>query len=151
MLLAALLVLSGTLPLAFALWKGTRELSESVRACLERVEDHELSDRVRELEDLCDRLPAKWGEFAQLAKRAEERARAVVRSARKELEASGVDHAGLEAEAGELRLLDDDGGGDGEVQPVRGGMARTPRPAEEPPPLTWEQQTIAYKYGGKRR
>ena len=57
--------------------------------------------------------------------RRERRINATVARARKELRESGVEHAGLEAEAGDLRKVDGDGGHGTEV-------LHLPEPVEEP-------------------
>ena len=55
--------------------------------------------------------------------RTERRIASTVARARKELRQSGYDHPGVEAEAHELRTVDDGRGEDGGVQPVSGEVA----------------------------
>lgn len=110
------------------------EVAEVLRAvvgALEEVaEGFQAPDivRLRDLEDQVERLPKRWEEFKNEATRAESRARAIVRDARRELAESGYEHAALEAQGAELRLHDGDGGEGEGVQSVRravGGDAQS--------------------------
>lgn len=151
MLAAAVLVLV-TLGGALGVFWVARQGSDGASMGPERGEFDALAARVWELEQLVDALPVKWEEFAKQAKRSEDRARAIVRRAREELEEQGLEHAGVEAEARELRLGDGDGSQGGGMQPVRADMAQDPQ--ARPPGLfddddggSWDRATLARKYG----
>ena len=116
---------------------------ERVTELLEGDSGWEWRSRMNDMEDAVERLPRKWGEIVAEAKRSEERARYHVRTARKELEELGMESPGLEAVAGELRLLEgEDQGGDG-VQPLPPELEAIEQDAEE----DWDAITYRRKYG----
>ena len=65
--------------------------------------------RLRDLEDLVDRLPQRWEEIKREASRLDGRARYAVTRAREELSTSGLADERLEDLAGELHLVDGNG------------------------------------------
>ena len=74
--------------------------------------------RIAALETQVHDLVLALSEGIQRVHRSENRVRAVVASARKELAEHGFEHAGVEAEAGELREVDGDPGDPGPVPAV---------------------------------
>lgn len=68
--------------------------------------------------------------------RSERRVRAVVQSARKELAEQGFEHAGVEAEAGELREVDGEGSDNGALQPVPADVEVSPDLPSPAPGMT---------------
>jgi len=66
------------------------------------------------------------GEAVSQRERNDRRIEAVVRRAQKELRDAGLEHAGLEAEAHELRLLDPGGGEEVGVPPMHDTVERHP-------------------------
>lgn len=106
-----------------------RAVHGEISADLRRLADGPegtVSQRMADLEHEIGQLPRRWEEFRNEAKRAESRARSVVRDARKELESVGYTHAGVEAAAGELRLIDGDGGEGEGVPAMHPGMGHGP-------------------------
>jgi len=75
----------------------------------------EQDPRVTSLLTRMDDLTTAVAEGIQNVRRAENRVRAVVKSARKELAASGFEDPGVEAEVEQLQFVD---GGDGRTEPV---------------------------------
>jgi len=75
------------------------------------IEDPGIAALQRKVEDLTTAL----GDGILRVQRSENRVRAIVQGARKELADAGFQHAGVEAEAGELHEVD---GGNGEPEPV---------------------------------
>jgi hypothetical protein len=138
--LAVLLVLAARAADALGeILAGIRLELEKLVAGAEAPQSHRIAD----LEHAIELLPKRWEEFAYAASRAEARARAVVRDARKELAASGIEHAGVEAQAGQLRLVDEEGSGGEAVPPVRESMEGT-RGA----PPDWKVAGLKRKFGG---
>jgi len=84
-----------------------------------------------EIRSLLDTLTQAVGSGIKEVDRNNRRIEAVVRRARSELEESGLVHPGLEAAAGELRLLDGAGGEEGEVPEVPEDVGAPP--AYDPP------------------
>lgn len=130
----AILVLGGIL---FAFWRiltahdaelaRLRTRSEHAETALGTLEPAaELASRVRVLEDAQDDVMLAVAEGIKNVERAENRIRATVSRARKQLEDSGVEHAGLEAEAAELRLIDGGGGSPEGLPPMPADMGATP-------------------------
>jgi len=106
----------------------------------------DISNRVRVLEDQVDRLPHKWAEMVDMANRSEGRTRAIVKRARKEFADLGFEHASLDAEAANLRLVDGEGSEDSELQPVRRSLA-APVVTSPGPEADWKEMTRRKKYG----
>lgn len=117
-------------------------LEAAVRATGEPAEA-DMRRRVADLEDLTERLPQRWEEFKNEARRAEDRARKIVGSAREELAEHGFEHAGVEAQARELHLVDA-GGGEAE------GLPAVPESMEGPEPTAedWREAVRRRKFGG---
>lgn len=124
---------------------------ERLRSQFPGVRSHEWTEevarQVRELAELVDRLPSKWEEMRDQTLRAEQRSRALVTRARKELAELGLEHAGLDAESAQLRLVDGEGSESGELQPVRRSLAAGELPSAQPPE-DWREMTRRKKYGG---
>lgn len=102
----------------------------------------EQSMRIAELEHAVDLLPQKWEEFRHAARRSEDRARKIVQSAREELEQAGFEHAGVEAQASELQLVDGSGSGLEGVQPVPQSVE-----SDVPDPTDWREVARRRKFG----
>lgn len=137
------------LVLATGTWRATalviRSL-EGIEAALEAMTagpEEGYRTRIAELEHAVDLLPQRWEEMVHAAKRSENRTRALIRDARRELGESGIDSPALEAAAGQLRLLDDDGGGGEAVPAVHQNMEST-RPAAP----DWRTAGLMKKFGG---
>lgn len=135
-------VLGGLRVLGRQLGEYFEALDLAVRQTGEPAEA-EVRRRLADLEDLVERLPARWEEFKNEARRAEGRARKIVESAREELAEHGFEHAGVEAQAAELRLVDAGGGGEEAVPAVRQDL-------ESPPtaPSDWRSLARGVKFGG---
>jgi len=98
----------------------------------------ELQERIRDLEDLVDRLPQRWeaikDEADQAFKRArsaEERGRAAVSRVRQELEDRGLADDGIEAVWNDLHGADGEGSGGGPVPSVHQEMEEAQQPIRE--------------------
>lgn len=100
------------------------------------------SERLGELEHTVDLLPQRWEEFKNAARRSEDRARAIVRDAQKQLEELGLEHAGIEAQATELRVSDGGRGGVEELPAVREDLESHAAPVED-----WRAALNRKKYG----
>lgn len=120
---------------------------QGLAAVLEELgEPAELEQRRRlaDLEDLVERLPQRWEEFKNAARRSEDRARKIVADAREELESLGYEHPGVEAQATELRLHD---GARGQGE----GVPSVPENVESPPVAAedWRTQGLRRKFGAQ--
>jgi len=121
-LLAALAVAHvGT---ARAVLRGQREL-DAVR----RLAETEVTVDLRSYDDTLiraeiGRLALALGEGIEQRERNDRRIEATVRRAQKELREHGLEHAGLDAEAHELRLIDAAGGEEEFVQDVPDNVER---------------------------
>lgn len=93
----------------------------------------EVNERLRGLEEDVGKLPRVWQEFANDAKKSQERARWHVRRVKKELEARGLTDAEIDSLDGEIRNRDG-AGGDGQrmLELSEAVEARPPRPPEDP-------------------
>lgn len=146
--IAVLLVLltAGAFRITWWVAKVVRSIQEGVGAVTELLQGPWGVDRERrliQLEELTDMLPRKWEEMVAASKRSEERARYHTRGALKELEERGFTSPGLESVAGELQLLDDPGGGEEELPPVRAPLEAGVEAGEE----DWERETHRMKFG----
>lgn len=127
---------------------AVRELSRQTERCADWLEDiakgpeASFSHRLLELETMVDTLPQRWEQIKAEATRAEGRARAVVRDAQKQLAQSGVEHAGLEAQASELRVVDGGAGAGEPVPAVREGVEGARPGAED-----WKRAALSQKFG----
>lgn len=153
-------VLFGAALLGLFFWLGRAalgifgELAGSVTAIGDRVaralDDGEgtVRQEIRDLEDLVDRLPARWEDIKREAARLDARARYAVDRARQELAERGLADERLDDVGAQLRLLDGEGGELGGMQPVPTEMARAPEP---PPaePASWEDRARMRKFGGR--
>lgn len=139
---AALVALSWTVARAAARFEarstGLLELLEQIAAGPEVP----FTQRLDLLEHQVELLPKRWEEFKNEARRAEDRARAVVRSAQKELAELGVESPGVDGAARELQLVDAGGSGEEAVQPVRPRME-----GAAPAPDDWRSQGLRRKFG----
>lgn len=139
---AALLVLSWSLGRAAArFYPLFGEMSEALERMAEGPEVP-FTQRLDLIEHQVELLPKRWEEFKNEARRAEDRARAVVRSAQKELEELGVEHPGVEGAARELQLVDDRGSRDEAVPPVRQNVEGAPAA-----PQDWRAAGLRRKFG----
>lgn len=103
---------------------------------------------IRDLEDLVDRLPRRWEEIQDEARRLDGRARYAASSARKELAEHGLTDDKLEALALELQLGNDDGGGISELSPMPEAVAGVPGPAlVAEPAQDWRDEARLRKFG----
>lgn len=99
--------------------------------------------RLAEMEHAVDLLPQRWEEMVHAAKRSENRTRALIRDARRELGESGIDSPALDAAASQLRLLDDESGG-GEAMPaVHQDVESVAAPVQD-----WRAAGLRRKFGG---
>jgi len=144
MILVAIACLLGCISLAWGVDRALARLEIALRGAIETLHGADVLSRLVELEGAIDALPARWKEFADHAKRSEQRVRAAIKSARQELEDGGLSHPAIEAEAVEAGMADGNGGGDVGVQSVRRAMASPATPAQPP---DWNAATLARKYG----
>lgn len=79
--------------------------------------------RVDPLLTRMDDLVTAVADGVNRVQRSENRVREIVRGARRELAASGFEHAGVEAEAAQLHEVDGEGGTEEPVQPLPAGVA----------------------------
>lgn len=120
---------------------------EELRAELEQnrpSSSSDLGDRLGALEAQLLALPRTWEEFRNEARRAETRARAIVRDAQRELEAHGLESPALDAQAEQLRLEDGDGGSSEGVLSLPARMADSPESSRA---QDWKDALRRKKYG----
>lgn len=124
-----------------------------ISGTLERIAEgaeEDLKGRLRDVEDLVERLPKKWEDIKREAAAAETRSRNHIRRAQKELEERGFEDPGIDQLAHELRVHDGDGSENGGVRPLREGMDGS---AEGAPPESlegaedWRAIARRLKYG----
>lgn len=139
---ALLALLLGILRAAALVSRALRGIQEAASSLAAGPEEG-YRTRIAELEHAVDLLPQRWEEMVHAAKRSENRTRALIRDARRELGESGIDSPALEAAAGQLRLLDDDGGGSEAVSAVHQNV-ESPRPAAP----DWRTAGLMKKFGG---
>ena len=119
MSLFSALFAAGTLGMLYATWqailalRAVGEQISSAKPATVQVDLHERNPapvmedpRIEGLEAKIDNLTLAVAEGIQRVHRSENRVRAVIASARRELADQGFEHAGVEAEARELRELD---------------------------------------------
>lgn len=143
-LAAALVGLVATVHRAAALLLG---LIQELAQDLGRIADGPevpFSTRLADVEDQIERLPQRWEEFKNEARRAEGRARSIVADARKELEGLGFEHPGVEAQASELRIID---GGGSREEPVPTVHESVEGPADTP--SDWRSAALRRKFYGQ--
>lgn len=131
--------------------RGSRD--EIVRALTspEAGPDREWIDsvdaRLAALDDLVDRLPAKWAEFEERTRAAEERTRGRIRRAVESIE--GGDASGWDVLASEGRkagMGHGAGSPQGELLPVREGVADVPPETEPESEDQWISLANRYKF-----
>ncbi len=118
-------VLLGLAGAALRRYRDHDQLILRISGTLERIAEgaeEDLKGRLRDVEDLVDRLPKKWEDIKREAAAAETRSRNHIRRAQKELEERGFEDPGIDQLAQELRVHDGDGSEDGGVQPLRSGV-----------------------------
>jgi len=123
-----------------------RILTTRVAACRDALvgdSPMEFEKRFRDLEDDFERLPQKWEEFKGASVRAEGRARAMVKDVKRELDALGLEHAGIEEQGRELHPIDAAGGSEQGVLPLSDGLEPNQQPSE-PDPVA---ELLALKFG----
>lgn len=99
-------------------------IEQLMETCSRRLEEHERD--LAELQVRINELTMAVAEGIQHVDRAERRVKATVARARRQLEDSGLESPGLEAEWAELRERDGDGGEERGVQPVREAVEADP-------------------------
>lgn len=97
------------------------------------AESRSHADALEDLDRRIVTLTLATAEGIERVDRAERRIRSTVQRARKELAGFGYESPGLEAEATELRLVDDGGSGDDGVQPLRPDVGDPEREEAQPP------------------
>lgn len=130
---------------ARVLGKALARISDVLEATLGQIAagpEVPFSQRLSDLEDLVERLPQRYEEFKNEARRAEGRARSVVSDALRQLDELGVEHAGISEQARELHLEDGGERGSEAVPAVRPQLESTPTAAED-----WRSKALRKKFG----
>jgi len=149
-------LVGGLLGLAFTAVRRFRDHDQillRISESLERIAqgaDEPLKDRLRDVEDLVDRLPKKWEDIKREAAAAETRARNHIRRAQKELDERGFTDPGVDQLGYELGVSNGDGGDPDGVRRVREEVASVAEQAgtqQVPGPVDWREATRVLKYG----
>jgi len=152
MVLTALLIaaiLAATLPLGWAVIGVLKGIGDAISSApppqIEIQVPEAPAPVVQEHPDIAG-LVLKMNELTQAVadgiqrvQRSENRVRAIVNGARRELASAGFEHAGVEAEASELRSLDGDAGEDDGVQLVPEDVGVPEETASSIPGVSREQ------------
>lgn len=101
---------------------------------------------VAELRRDVDEMPKTFEGYQKEVQRLHGQAYVRVRRAKAELEARGFADAGVDEVDRRLQLVNGEGGGEGQMPALPEDVA--PTPTLPPQPLTWQQRTARYKYGG---
>jgi len=131
------------------LLRGLEAIHESIadfefpeRDVAEAVED----PRVAAIEARLSELTIAVDTGVNRVQRAENRVRAIIQGARKELEEHGYEHAGVEAEASQLRDIDAGGGDPEPVRAVPAGVEVVGQTPSSIPGISVEQMRRARSY-----
>ena len=108
---------------------SNRDLAHTIQSALDDGEGS-VKQQIRDLEDLVDRLPARWEEIKREAARLDARARYSVGRARKELSERGITDERLEDLGAELHLVDDEGSDEEAMPAVHPGLETGPDPSD---------------------
>lgn len=132
-----------------ASWRALRAIEGSIhqfefptREPLPLVDD----PRIEALQTKINELTLAVSDGIQRAHRSENRVRAIVTGARRELAEHGLEHAGVEAEAGELREIDGNPGDDEPLPAVPDDMGNGAETPSAIPGVTVGQLRTAWRH-----
>lgn len=137
-----LLCLVVSMVFAVRLW--AKPLFETVLERSQSAFRSEIGARLEGLERDVERLPRAWEEFADDARKTQQRAQWHVKRVKKELQERGLQDEEIDALGSSIRSIDGDGGGEGQLQLLQDPVAEIPAATVQE---DWMTQALRRKYG----
>jgi hypothetical protein len=140
-LLLTLLALGVSGVLAIRLW--AKPLFETVLERSQSAFRSEIGARLEELERDVERLPRVWEEFADDARKTQQRAQWHIKRVKKELQERGLQDEEIDTLGSSLRPVDGNGSGESQLQLLQDPVAEVLEVPEE----SWMARALRRKYG----